>query len=196
MDQVSAWWRPTRRAIRWSPVLVASGLAIVTLALVRWRDDRLDQLAQVVVTAAVVIGGVAGLHDQGRDVVHPLPATSLRRLAQRLAMLVPFTAIVLAGVRLAAGVMFAQVAPAPGGEALAAFGAVGVALTVVLTRRVGAAASDLAVAGLLGWLVAGVALQQAEAPEWMSMAWWRWPLLVLASATLVAVVAATRGAEA
>ncbi len=190
------WWRPTGRAIRWSPVVFATCLALATLVVVRVRGDRLDELAQIIITTTIVIGAVSGLHDPGRDVVHPLPVSTLRRLGQRLVMLIPVVVLAVSTVRLVAGLMFASVAPAPGGVALAALGAVGVAATVALTRRVGTRANDLVVFGLLAWVVGGISLGQAETPTWVSTTWSRWPVLMVVAATLFAVVAATRGAEA
>ncbi len=70
------------------------------------------------------------------------------------------------------------------------------AATVALTRRVGTRANDLVVFGLLAWVVGGISLGQAETPTWVSTTWSRWPVLMVVAATLIAVVAATRGAEA
>ena len=193
---MAAWLTPTRRAVRWTPAFVSVAIATATLVVIRLADRPLRSDAQIIVLTMVVIGGLCGLADPGRDYVHALPVSAARRLAHRLAVLVPPIALAIVIVRWMADAMFSEVAPGPGSLAMAAFGAAGVALCATLTRRVGPRAGDAAVAAMLAWLAAGLMLGKLDAPLGLALPWLRWPVLVLVIATVATVVSTTRGAEA
>jgi len=191
-----AWLTPTRRIVRWSPLLVAFALALATLALARVVGRPLRGVELTVSLTMIVIGGLCGLHDNGRDFVHAMPIPASRRLAHRLLLIVPATALAVAGVRWVASAWFAVMPPAPEAGALIAFGAVGVALCAVWTRRIGARAADAAVSAMVGWLVVAVSADRLDLPLGVAMPWWRWPFAVASLAGAVAVVATTCGVDA
>lgn len=191
-----AWWTPTLRAVRWSPLLGAIALATAALGVVRLLSGLLIEQAHVIVLAMIVIGGVSGLHDPGRGLVQAAPVSALRRLVHRLVMLVPVTTLGALTVRALGSHLFPRVAPGPGWAALTALAAVGVAACVMLTRRLGTVANDVVVYLLLAWVVGGMLLSQADAPLGAAMPWWRWPASVAAAAVGAAIVAVTRGVEA
>jgi hypothetical protein len=93
------WLTPTRRAVRWSPLVVASVLAASTLGVIRAADRPLLSDVLTVSLAIVVVGALCGLHDPGRDLVHALPVSAGRRLTHRLSLLVPTLALALVLVR-------------------------------------------------------------------------------------------------
>ena len=190
------WLTPTRRVARWSPLIVASALAAGTLVLIRVVEWPLQTPVLLVSLAMLVIAALCALHDPARDFVHPLPVSAGRRLTHRLTVVVPALACALLVVRWLANALFAVVPPAPGWQALAAFGTVGVAASAVLTRRLGTRAVDAVVSGMLVWLVVAVSADRFDAPIDLVMPWWRWPVAVGFAAALVTVVATTSGVEA
>jgi hypothetical protein len=190
------WLTPTRRAMRWSPIIATSALAAATLGLVRLIDRPLRSDALIVSLVMVVIGALCGLHDPGRDFVHALPVSAARRLTHRLSMIVPALLGALVLLRALTAALFSVVPPAPGWAELFAFGAVGVAACAVVTRRLGTRAVDAVVSGMLVWLVVALSAEQLDAPLGLVMPWWRWPVAVASSAVVVTVVATTRGVEA
>jgi hypothetical protein len=191
-----AWLTPTRRATRWSPLLVSCGLAIATLLAMRVADRPVRADVVVVSLAMVLIGALGGLQDPAREFVHALPVSAARRLTHRLIVIVPASACALLAVRLLVSALFPVTPAAPGWAALSALGAVGVAACAVVTRRLGARAVDAVVAGMLVWLVAAMSAERFDAPFWLAMPWWRWPLPVAFAAVVVTAVATTRGVEA
>ena len=191
-----AWLTPTRRVVRWSPLLVAFGLAIGTLAVLRVADRPLRGLELTMASTTVVIGALCGLQDPGRDFVHAMPVPASRRLAHRLILLVPLLGLALLVVRRTAAAWFAAVPSAPGWAALVAFAAVGVALCAVLTRRLGPRAVDGAVSAMIAMLVVAVSSARLDVPLAVAMPWWRWPVAVTSIAVVATVLATTRGVEA
>jgi hypothetical protein len=191
------WWTPTCRIVRWSPLACACVAALLTLALMRARSDVIADAAVVVLLPAlVVVGGVAGLHDPARALLQPMPVSTLRRLGHRLTMLVPCTALALAGLSITTDALFAVVLPGPGPNALAAFGAVGVAASTALTRWCGGRGNDLAVLTLLVWVIGGVVATGIDGPRWLASSWWHAPALVGVPAVIVAIVSAHAGEAA
>ena len=87
------WLTPTRRAVRWSPMVVAFALAVGHAGGLRLADRPLRADVLIVALAMVVIGALCGLHDPGRDFVHAMPVSAARRLTHRLVVLVPALAI-------------------------------------------------------------------------------------------------------
>ena len=191
-----AWLTPTRRIVRWSPLLVAFGLALSTLALARIVGRPLRGGEMMISLTMIVIGGLCGLHDRGRDFVHAVPVPASRRLAHRLLLIVPATALAVTGVQWVAAAWFTVTPQAPEAGALIAFGAVGVALCAVWTRRIGARAADAAVSAMVGWLVVAVSADRLDLPLGVAMPWWRWPFAVASLAGAVAVVATSCGVDA
>ena len=191
-----AWLTPTRRVVRWSPLLVAFGLAIGTLAVLRFTDRPLRGVELMIASTIVVIGALCGLQDPGRDFVHAMPVPASRRLAHRLVLLVPPLGLALMVVRRAAAAWFTAVPPAPGWGALVAFAAAGVAVCAVLTRRLGPRAVDAALSAMIALLVVAVVSERLDVPLGVAMPWWRWPVAVTSMAVAATVLATTRGVEA
>jgi hypothetical protein len=190
------WLTPTRRVVRWSPLGLAAGLAIGALAALRIADRPPRTVELTLSSVMVVIGALCGLHEPARDFVHALPVPASRRLLQRLAMIVPASALALAVVRWMSSAWFEALPPSPGWAALTGFGTVGLALWAVLTRRIGTRATDAAVTAMVVWLVVAVSADGLDAPLGLVMPWWRWPLAVASIAGVVAVIAVGRGVEA
>ena len=176
--------------------MVAFALASGTLVVVRVVDLPLQSPVLLVSLATLVIGALCALRDPARDFVHPLPVSAGRRLTHRVIVVVPALACASLLVRWLATALFGNVPPAPGWQALAAFGAVGVAACAVLTRRLGTRAVDAVVSGMLVWLVAALSADRFDAPVDLVMPWWRWPVAVACTAALVTMVATTRGVDA
>jgi hypothetical protein len=190
------WLTPTRRAVRWSPTIVALSLAGATLVLIRLAGRPLPSDVFVVTLAMVVLGAVCGLDDPAREFVHAMPVSAARRLAQRLVVLVPVVVLGLLVLEWLATTLFTDLPQAPGWRALTAYGAVGVAACVTLTRRLGSRAVEAAAAAMLGWLAFGIWLGQLDAPVGAAMPWLRWPLAIGSSALVVTMLATSRGVEA
>jgi hypothetical protein len=190
------WLTPTRRVVRWSPMVAASTLAAVTLVLVRLIDRPLRSDLLIVALAMVVIAALCGLHDPARAFVHAMPVSAARRLTHRLVMLGPSLLGTLVLLHALTAGLFSVVPPAPSAAEMAAFGAVGVAACAVATRRLGTRAVDAVVSGMLAWLVAGMSADQLDVSVDVIMPWWRWPVAVASVAALITVVATTRGVEA
>lgn len=191
------WWTPTRRIVRWSPLVGAWAAALLTLALMRARSEAIvDAAVVVLLPALVIIGAVAGLHDPARALLQPMPVSTLRRMGHRLTMLVPCAVLALASLSITADMLFSLVLPGPGAGALAALGAVGVAASAALTRWCGAGGNDLAVLGLLVWVIGGVVAAGIDGPRWLASPWWQAPALVGIPAVIAAIVAANAGAAA
>lgn len=190
------WLTPTRRVVRWSPLMVVAALASGTLVLVRVVDWPLQSPVLLAFLAMLVIGALCGLHDPAREFVHPLPVSAGRRLTQRLVVVVPALACALLLMRSLANALFAVVPPAPGWLALAAFGTVGVAACAVLTRRLGTRAVDGVVSGMVVWLAAALSADRIDAPIDLVAPWSRWPVAFVFVGALITVVATTCGVEA
>jgi hypothetical protein len=190
------WLTPTRRLVRCSLTFAAAAFALAVLAVVRIVDQGLPIGLYVAALAMVVISGLAGLHDPGRNLLHALPVSAARRLLHRLVVIVPVVVLGLLAVRRLASELFPRAEPSPGWAALAALGTVGVAVCTALTRRMQARAADVTVSAMLGWVVAGITMSSRDAPLGLAMPWWRWPALVLLTATVFTVVSTTRGTEA
>ena len=190
------WLTPTRRATRCAPAIAAAGLGLLVVGMLRLFGQQLSDGLHVAVLVMVVLGGLAGLHDPGRNLLHALPVPASRRLLHRLALLAPLVVLGLAAVRWSVGRLFPASGPAPGWAALAALGAVGVGLCAVLTRRIGTRAADATLSAMLGWVVAGMTLSRAELPSWLPMPWWSSPALIGVPAAAVAVAATTSGTRA
>ena len=190
------WLTPTRRVVRWSPLLAAFGLAIATLAVLRLADRPLRGLELTVASTSVVIGALCGLQDPGRDFVHAMPIPASRRLAHRLVLLIPALGLALLVVRRTAAAWFAAMPEGPGLAALVAFAAVGVAVCAVLTRRLGPRAVDAAVSAMIASLAIAVLSERLGVPLAVAMPWWRWPAAVTSIAVAATVLATTRGVEA
>jgi len=186
----------TGRAIHWAPLTSAAGLALATLAIVRLGDQPVRSDVLLVVSTMIVIGGLCGLHDPARELVHALPVAASRRLIHRLVLLVPAVTFGVIAVRFVTDRLFVDPPPAPGLSALLAFGAVGVAVCTTLTRRIGTRATDAATTVMLTWLAAGLLLEQVDAPFAIAMPWWRWPVLVLLAGVVATAAATTWGPEA
>jgi hypothetical protein len=190
------WLTHTRRVVRCSPTCAAATLALAVLVVVRVAERPLPLGLHVALYAMVVISGVAGLHDPGRNLVHALPVSAAHRLLHRLVVIVPILALALVAVRWSAAELFPLSAPSPGWAALAALGAVGVGLCTVLTRTIQARAAEVTVSAMLAWVVAGLTLSSGDAPRWVALPWWQWPVLVGGAAAVVALVATTSGPRA
>ena len=190
------WLTPTRRAVRWSPTIVAVSSTGVTLVLIRLAERPLRSEVFVVALAMVVLGAVGGLHDPAREFVHAMPVSAARRLAQRLVVLVPVVVVGLLAIEWLAATLFTAVPQEPGWRALTAYGAAGVAACATLTRRLGSLAVEAAVTAMLVWLAFGLWLSQLDAPMGAAMPWLRWPLAIASSAFVVTVLATSRGVEA
>ncbi len=190
------WLNPTRRVVRWSPMIVATSLGAATLAFIRLIDRPLRSDALIVSLAMVVVGALCGLHDPARDFVHAMPVSAARRLMHRLILLVPALLAALVLLRALTAALFSVVPPAPGWAELLAFGAVGVAACAVVTRRLGMRAVDAVVSGMLVWLVVALSAERLQISPDLAMPWWRWPIAVLCVAVPITVVATTRGVEA
>jgi hypothetical protein len=191
---VTTWLRPTLRIVRWSPLLACLVSGAVLLTIVGLDGDRLAEPAQVLASTITVIAGVAALHDPGRELVHAVPVSALHRLSQRLFVVAPGVAVVLAMLSgLSARLFPVQV---PGPVPLAALGAVGVALVATLSRRIGRRAADVATCVLTAAVLGGVVLVAAGVSRAVAMPWWGASLPLLIGAVVVALVAGTRGVAA
>jgi hypothetical protein len=190
------WLTPTLRATRCAPAIAAAGLGLLVLGTLRLFEQPLPDGLHVAVLVMIVLGGLTGLHDPGRNLVHALPVPASRRLLHRLVLLAPLVALGLAAVCWSLGRLFPVSGPAPGWAALAALGATGVGLCAMLTRRIGPRAADVALSVMLGWIVAGFTLSGAELPRWLAMPWWSAPAVVGLSAAAVAIAATTSGTRA
>ncbi len=190
------WLTPTRRLVRWSPMVVTCALAVATLALLRVADRPLGSMELTVGLVTIVVGALAGLDDPAREYVHAMPVSAARRLAHRLIVIVPGLVLAVLLVRVTAAQLFVRLPPAPGFSALAAFGSVGVALAAVMTRRLGARAVEAAVSVMLVWLVVAMCSEQLHTPQALAIPWWRWPVAVTSVAVGVTVLATRRGVEA
>ena len=190
------WLTPTRRAARCSPTIAVAGLGLLVLSAVRLFEQPLPAGLYAALLAMVVISGVAGLHDPGRNLVHAVPVSASRRLLHRLAVIIPLVLLGLAAVRWSSAQLFPATGPAPGWAALAALGAVGVAVCTILTRRLQARAADVTLSAMLVWIVAGFTMSRADIPRWLAMPWWSAPVLIGVPALAVAVVASASGTRA
>ena len=190
------WLNPTRRAVPWSPAIVAVSLTGATLVLTRLADRPLPSDVFAVALAVVVLGAVCGLRDPAREFVHAMPVSAARRLAQRLVMIVPVIVLGLMAIEWLARTLFTDMPQAPSWRALAAFGAVGVAACATLTRRLGSRAVEAAASAMLGWLAFGLWLGKLDVPAGAAEPWLRWPLAIGSSALVVTVLATSRGVEA
>jgi hypothetical protein len=190
------WLTPTRRAIPWSPTIVAVALAGLTLVAIRLAEQPLRFDLFVVALVMVVLGAVCGLHDPAREFVHAMPVSAARRLAQRLVVLVPVVVVGVLAIERLTTTLFADLPQQPGWRALAAYGAAGVAACAVLTRRLGSRAVEAAASAMLVWLAFGLFAAQLDIPLGVAMPWFRWPLAIASGAAVVTVLATSRGVEA
>ena len=193
------WLTPTRRAVRWSPMLVAVGAGGCDVGAGSRR--RSTDAVRHVDRRAGDDGGRRGVR-----AARPGPRFRARhaRLGRDAGWRIGWScssrrsSLGLLAVRWLAATLFATLPPAPGWKALAAFGAAGVAACATLTRRLGPRAVDAAVVGdarLAGRAACGSG-QLDVAARRCAMPWWRWPVAIASVAVLVTVVATTRGVEA
>jgi hypothetical protein len=76
---------PTARAVRWTPVVVASVLLVGAALAVR-ASARPSDLLLALAAAALASMVVAALHDPARDLLAALPVSAMQRRVLRLAL--------------------------------------------------------------------------------------------------------------
>jgi hypothetical protein len=96
-----AWARPTVRATPLAPLAVAAAAFVLLGTVVLVVDGSPEPLLPLA-AAATAAALVAGLHDPAASLLAAMPASPARRLLHRLALLVPLTLLVWAGMLAAA----------------------------------------------------------------------------------------------
>ena len=193
---MSAWLRPTWRATRWQPLLTVTASGLVVVVLCRAVNEVPPAPVVGLVVCLIVVAGLAGLHDPGRDLVHAVATPAWSRLIHRLALLGPGTVFAVAAFDLVTQALFGSPNVGPDAPQLVALGALGVAAIATLTRHVGAAATDLAAGTLGAWIAGGHVLGGAGLPDGLLQPWAQWPVVIGIAGVAVAAVATTSGVEA
>ena len=191
------WLPPTRRVVRWSPLMVVAALASGTLVLVpRRRLAIAGSPSRIVFLAMLVIGALCGLHDPAREFVHPLPVVgrsspdcSAWSWSCRRSRCVAAREFV--GERVVRG--------GAAGSRMAGLGG-------VRNRRRRCVRSpdpparharvDGVVSGMVVWLVAALSADRIDAPIDLVAPWSRWPVAFVFVGARITVVATTCGVEA
>jgi hypothetical protein len=93
--------RHTAHAVSWSPLGAGVALMLAGGAVVAAAGASTDPLLGLA-AATVAAGALAGLQDPAAELLSAVPTSAARRRAQRLALLVPATAVAWAGLLLAA----------------------------------------------------------------------------------------------
>jgi hypothetical protein len=152
-----AWATPTRRAMRWRPVLATtSGIGTVVLAM--WAAGAPPAAEQpVMIAVAVLIAAAAlGLDDPAHALVAAAPVGFGRRLAHRLAWLGPIALGCLLGIGWVVALL--DVAPVSGQilAPAAALASLAVVTHVLVTRRRPDVAASAAAVVPAVWVTLGV----------------------------------------
>lgn len=98
---VPAWGSPTVRATPLAPLGAAGGAFLVLGGVALVVDESPEPLLPLA-AAATAAALVAGLHDPAASLLAALPTSPARRLVHRLAVLLPVTLLVWAGMLAAA----------------------------------------------------------------------------------------------
>lgn len=163
---MSAWVVPTARAIDWLPLATAAGLLTGLSGLAAYTGHWPAAMLGVA-AGALAAATVAGLRDPAAALTAALPTSATRRLARRLALLVPVAAASWLAVLwpgqtavpdigwpvapllalLATGVAVAELVPSPGALVLGA----AVPLAWTAAARIGTHLDQQLAEVLLAW---------------------------------------------
>ncbi len=188
-----AWATPTRRAMRWRPML-ATASCIATIVLAMWAADAppAAESPEMLGVAVLVAAAALTLDDPAHALVAATPVGFTRRLAHRLAWLGPMTV----GCLLAIGWIAARSEVAPVSAHMlvraTALGSLAVVTHVLVVRRrpdVAAAAAAIAPAVVV---TLGVSTPRDAVGGTLAHLWLDRPWTVIGCATAIVVVIARR----
>ena len=189
-----AWAAPTRRAMRWRPMAaVTTGIGAAVLALWAAGAPPIAAVPPVAMVVALLVASAAlALDDPAHALVAAVPIGFGRRVAHRVAWLVPATFAGLVSVGWVAS--RADMVSKPGRilPTAAALGAIAVATHILVARRRPDVAASVAAVVPVGWVVLGSSPSGIATVETLSRLWLDHPWTVCASASTLAVIAARR----
>ncbi len=188
-----AWATPTRRAMRWRPLAaVTSGIGVVVGALWAAGAPPIADPPVTIAVALLVAAAALALDDPAHALVAAVPVGFGRRVAHRLAWLVPAT---LAGLLSIGWVARSADMVSGSGRILpaaAALGSIALATHVLVARRRPDVAAPVAAVVPACWVVLGVSPSGVAGFATFSKLWLHHPWTVCAGASAVAVIAARR----
>ena len=188
-----AWATPTRRAMRWRPLAaVTTGIGAAVLALWAAGAPPIADPPVAMVVALLVAAAALALDDPAHALVAAVPIGFGRRVAHRVAWLVPATFAGLVSVGWVAS--RADMVSEPGRilATAAALGSVAVATHMLVARRRPDLAASVAAVVPAGWVVTGSSPSGIASVETLSRLWLDHPWTVCACASTLAVIAARR----
>jgi len=184
---VTAWARPTARAVPWSTLAVAAATLLALVLAVGLVDAPPLPESVAALGAALLVSALARcLHDPAHALLAALPTSLRRRVARRLALVLP----VAAGLgALVAGVAERLDALAPDRPPLPAAALVLLAAALAAWSVLGRVRPELAASGAaavpVAWAVLAAATPAGAAAD-VVVAWGRpgWPLVAAALAAV------------
>ena len=188
-----AWATPTRRAMRWRPLLaVATANAMVVLAFAAADAPPTSKHVVLLFAAMIVAGATLALDDPAHSLIAAAPVGFARRLAHRMAWLVPAAIGCLLFIgwfasRLGLGPISVQVL-----EWCAALGSTAVAANVLVARRRPDAAATAAAAAPAIWVLLLLSTSGTSPFARLFHTLLDQPWMVAAVGTVVAIVGARR----
>lgn len=187
-NRLPHWVAPTWRAVSWTPLAAATVSLAAVAGVARFGTTQVPAELVVVACGAIVAAIAFALDDAAHTVVQPLPASARRRLAHRLALLVPVAASA-GGLLVVVGRLVFDDAPPPLPPLAAPVALLGVvvATKVWWSRRRPDHAAEAGAAVAIGWPVAGTLLPPGLVPEAITNAWiiHPWPVLAVAIPLIV-----------
>ena len=188
-----AWASPTRRAMRWRPVL-ATTLGIGTAVLAMWAAGAppAAEPPEMIAVTVLIAAAALALDDPAHALVAAAPVGFARRLAHRLAWLGPVTL----GCLLAIGWVAARSDVAPVSSRMlahaAALGSLAVVTHVLVTRRRPDVAASAAAVAPAVWVTLGVSTSRDAWGGTLAHLWLDRPWAVVGCAAAVVVTAVRR----
>ena len=186
-----AWVTPTRRAIRWRPLLCAPLWLLVVGALL-WSGDVADVRAPVWCALGVLAAtALLAFDDPAHALLAAMPTSARRRHGRRVVLVGTCLAVVWCAVAVVGGRVF-DTWPASAAISLAALFTTGLAAMVICERRRPDVAATVGAIVPVVWAVGSQAVPVSGIVRPIAELWLEHPWPVVVTASALAFVAADR----
>ncbi len=183
--------RYTVRVVHWAPLGVVIAVAVAVGAILRVGDGDMSGQLSVAIIGGIAAAVALSLDDPAHKLLSAVPVGVRRRLALRVAFVVPTAIVGWVLIDALAGWVFDRPIGGPGVSALLALTIVGVAATVVAQRRSPERAASIGASIALGWALSITLTGEGILGD-VSSAWIHHPWIVAAFGSLMICLTPTR----
>jgi hypothetical protein len=187
-ERLPNWVAPTRRAVPWTPLAAATVSLVVVACVARVGTARAPLELLNLACGAFVAAIAFALDDTAHALVQPLPVSARSRLAHRMVLLLPVSAIAGGFLLIVGRLVFDEVpSQRPPFAAPAALLGAAIAMRVWWSRRRPDHAAEAGAAVAIGWPAFRAVVPADLFPDWMTSAWiiHPWPVLGVAITLIV-----------